>query len=219
MRTPSSSIRRHHRPSRAALHSILAVGLLVALTACGEASESSDGAEQPVRPGDLLITAGALPEGWSDSNSQGTDYRVTVCGVDLEPTPPTEATSVRFSRSPVGPFLEQHVRVHEDSATVQDVVDRLDEALRDCTEYEATSGADGDNHHTARFEVEPLTVEGAPDDSVAWRQTSQGDVPITSDLLLVPRGTSAVMLMSYALRDTPEPDVLSQAVAALPEEP
>ncbi|MGV3758837.1 MAG: hypothetical protein ACO1PW_04740, partial [Actinomycetota bacterium] len=59
-------------------------------------------------------------------------------------------------------------------------------------------------------------VDGAPEESVAWRQTSQGDLPITSDQLLVRRGDVAVLLVSYALRATPDPAVLADAALALP---
>lgn len=163
-----------------------------------------------------MLTARDLPEGWDDSNSQGDDYRVTVCGVDLEPTAPAKASSARFSRGPVGPFLEQHVRVYEDDVARR-VVDELQRALPGCTEYEARGSAP--HSPTAHFDVEPLTVEGAPAGSVAWRQTSRGDLPITSDLLIVPHQNTAVVLMSYALRDDPDPDVLEQAAAALPVAP
>lgn len=193
---------------------MLGLGLLVGLSGCGGSSPGTTASDDPVRSTDFLISSADLPRGWADSNSQGVDYRLTVCGVDIEPSPPGRATSIRFSQGPVGPFLEQHVRVYDDDV-VSGVVAGLRQALPGCSEYEA-QGTDPESP-TARFTVEPLTVAGAPDDSVAWRQTSQGQVPITSDLVLVPRGDTAVMLMSYALRDTPDPRVLEQAVAALPE--
>ena len=192
------------------------VALLVLLTACGQASTPEDPratSEPSARPADHLIDSSGLPKGWRDSNSQGVDYRVTVCGVDLEPEPPAFATSARFSQGPVGPFLEQHVRVYRQDV-VSGVIARLRDALPGCSTYSA-DGTSADSP-TATFTVEPLTVEGAPEESIAWRQTSQGELPITSDLLLVQRGESGVLLMSYAIRRAPDPAVLEAAVAALP---
>ncbi|WP_435743830.1 hypothetical protein [Nocardioides sp. SYSU DS0663] len=193
------------------------LGVSILLSSCGTGEGERGVAEEPpLRSTDLLISADDLPPGWSDSNSQGLDYRVEVCGVDLEPEDPVRATSIRFSRGPLGPFLEQHVRVYR-SDVASGVVANLRAALTDCTEYAAT-GSRPDSPE-ARFAVEPLTVDGAPAESVAWRQTSQGDLPVTADVLLVPRGDAAVLLMSYALRATPDPEVLANAVAALPEAP
>ncbi|WP_110240370.1 hypothetical protein [Nocardioides gilvus] len=215
MRISSSSNRPRRHPSRTLLLT-LSFGLAATLSACGDETKDDAGQDPEVQVADLLLSARDLPEGWGDSNSQGVDYRVTVCGVDLEPSAPAKAVSARFSQGPLGPFLEQHVRVYEDDVA-REVVAELQQALPDCTGYEAKGSAP--HSPTARFDVEPLTVEGAPADSVAWRQTSRGDLPITSDLLLVPHGNTAVMLMSYALRDNPDPGVLEQAVASLPAAP
>lgn len=198
---------------------LLGLGLVAACGACGGASPGGSvtgaPAEPELRSTDLLITTDALPDGWRDSNAPGVDYRVSVCGVDLEPQPPVRATSVRFSRGPLGPFLEQHVRVYDDDGVAARVAGQLRESLPGCASYDAGGSAPGSP--AATFTVEPLTVAGAPDGSVAWRQVAQGDLPITSDLVLVPRGPAAVVLMSYAIRDVPDPRVLEQAVAALPD--
>lgn len=188
------------------------------LTGCG--ADAGDlvggtGEDHGLRTSDLLITKDVLPRGWRDSNSQGLDYRTTVCGVDIEPTDPARATSIRFSQGPLGPFLEQHVRIYDGDDVAGDVVAALRSALEGCDEYTATGTAP--DSPEASFRVEPLTVPGAPADSVAWRQTSQGDVPITADVLLVDRGGAAVLLMSYALRSEPDPQVLASAAAAVPE--
>jgi hypothetical protein len=194
----------------------LTIALAVSAAGCGtsqSATDATDPEQTTASTSDFLITAADLPEGWRDSNSQGVDYRVTVCGVDLEPRPPARATSIRFSQGSVGPFLEQHVRVYDEDVA-SGVIAGLREALPGCRSYEATGTAD--DSPTATFTVEPLTVDGAPEDSVAWRQTSQGDVPITSDQLLVRRGDVAVLFVSYALKAIPDPDVLEQAANALP---
>jgi hypothetical protein len=194
----------------------LTAALALSVTACGTSTEASDQTEEEqttVSTSGFLITAADLPEGWRDSNSQGVDYRVTVCGVDIEPQPPARATSIRFSQGSVGPFLEQHVRVYDDDVA-SGVITGLREALPGCGSYEATGSAEGSP--TAAFTVEPLIVDGAPEDSVAWRQTSQGDVPITSDQLLVRRGDVAILFVSYALKAIPEPSALEHAARALP---
>lgn len=202
------------RPSPRLSRLAAALGLVVLLSSCGTDTPADPVAEdQATRSTDLLLTSEALPTGWGDSNSQGLDYRLTVCGVDLEPETPARASSLRFSEGPFGPFLEQHVRVYR-TDVIADVVADLRTALPDCTGYTAR-GTHPDSAE-ARFVVEPLTVKGAPADSVAWRQTSQGELPITADLVVVRSGDSAITLMSYALRATPDPAVLTRAVAALP---
>lgn len=193
---------------------VAALGLALLLCSCGDSTAQDASESTAPRSTDYLITSEVLPKGWGDSNSQGVDYRVEVCGVDLEPEPPVRATSVRFSEGPLGPFLEQHVRVYA-SDVASGVIAELRTALADCTGYSAT-GSRPDSPE-ARFSVEPLSVEGAPADSVAWRQTSKGRIPITADLLLIGRGDAAVMLMSYAIRDVPDPAVLASAAAAVPE--
>lgn len=213
---------RHRRPTRrthgvrAAATTVGVLTLVALLGACGDtpAPGAAPRPEPSARPADYLIGTTALPKGWRDSNSQGVDYRVTVCGVDLEPEPPAFATSVRFSEGPVGPFLEQHVRVYR-SDVASGVIAGLRKALPGCTSYQARGSAAGSP--TATYRVAPLTVKGAPAESVAWRQTTTGELPITSDLVLVRRGDTAVLLMSYALRKTPDPAVLEAAVAALPQ--
>lgn len=195
---------------------VATLGLVSVLVACG--GTGPDVAEDEVkasqRTSDYLIEVDALPPGWRDSNAQGIDYRVTVCGIDLEPLEPQQATSVRFSEGPVGPFLEQHVRIY-DTDVVADVVAELRDALAGCTSYEAQGSSL--TSPTARFSVEPLTVEGLTDSGVAWRQTSEGDLPVTSDIVLLDRGPVSVLLMSYVVRGTPDPEVLRQAVAAVPQ--
>ncbi|HEY0949904.1 hypothetical protein [Nocardioides sp.] len=202
------------RATRSLGLAVALMGIGVTMAGCGHETGTAADASNTVSTADYLITSEALPRGWGDSNSQGVDYRVSVCGVDLEPTPPVRATSIRFSEGPLGPFLEQHVRVY-DSDVTSGVIDRLREALPGCSAYTVTGR--GPDKPTARFTVEPLTVDGAPADSVAWRQTSHGRLPVTSDFLLVRRGDAAVMLMSYAIRHDPDPRVLEQAAAALPE--
>jgi hypothetical protein len=190
---------------------VVLVGL--AVTGCGGTGREAPAPASTAHADDYLITSDALPAGWRDSNSQGVDYRVDVCGVDIEPEQPVRATSIRFSQGALGPFLEQHVRVYR-SDVVSGVIDRLRAALSRCSGYTVTGA--GPENPTARFTVAPLTVPGAPADSVAWRQTSQGDLPVTADLVLVRRGDAAVMLMSYAIRRAPDPAVLQRAVAAVP---
>lgn len=163
----------------------------------------------------LQLTAADLPSGWRDSNSQGIDYRTTVCGVDLEPSRPERARSLRFSKSAVGPFLEQHIRTYDRDRTSA-VITALQQALPSCSRFEAK----GTNPQspTAVFTVEPLEVPGLAATDVAWRQTVQGELPITSDILITRRGTTAITLMSYVLRGSPDPDVLARAYRALPKD-
>jgi hypothetical protein len=205
---------RSRRTGRGVTGVAVAVALAMSAAGCGTSTGSDPApAETTVRTSDFLITAADLPADWRDSNSQGVDYRLTICGVDIEPRPPTRATSIRFSQGSVGPFLEQHVRIYDDDVA-SGVIAGLREALPGCDSYEAAGTAEGSP--TASFSVEPLTVAGAPNESVAWRQTSQGDIPITSDQLLVRRGDVAVLFVSYALKAVPDPAVLEQAARALP---
>lgn len=216
MRTTAAA--PHHHPLRAAWLPFALALTALCLGACGTAEGGGDAGRSAtpsptVRPADFLVSADDLPAGWRDSNSQGLDFRVTVCGVDLEPEPPLRATSIRFSQGPVGPFLEQHARVYAGDSPRR-VVAALSAALPTCTRYDARGT--NPQSRTASFTVEPLEVAGAPEGSVAWRQTSRGELPITSDVLLLPRGNALVALTSYALRAEPDPAVLEAAVAAVP---
>lgn len=226
-----AGMRFDHLPGGLASHTLTAfvlVALMATVTACGDsAAPSPDAGANPaqettsapgaaqVKPQDLFITAEDLPEGWRDSNSQGTDYRLDVCGVDIEPDPPVSAMSIRFAQGPVGPFLEQHVRVYESDTTPAQVAAALDQALQDCTEYEA-SGV-GPDAPTARFTVQPLDVPGTPSDAVSWRQTTQGDQQIVTDLVMIPQARTMTAFLSYTLQGDPDVAVLQSAVAALPE--
>lgn len=157
------------------------------------------------------ITAKDLPDGWRDSQPRRAGYRLTICGVDLEPQPPTGTDELRFAQSAVGPFLEQYVRTY-DSDRVTPVIEALRAALPTCTRFAAGAGGE-----TARveFTVEPLDVAGLAPDDVAWRQTSVAERPITADYLITRRGTSAVVLVSYAISGPPPSGVLDAAYRAL----
>lgn len=167
----------------------------------------------PVPATALLLTAGDLPEGWRDSTTSDSGYRTTVCGVDLEPDPPVDTAKIRFARSGLGPFFEQHVRVY-DSDTGSRVIHAVQAALPGCTRFEA---ANPDGSESATFAVEPLVVDGLDAESVAWRQFPVTGTDVIADFLMTRRGNTVVVLLSYSLGEDPDPAAMAAALAAVPE--
>lgn len=192
---------------------VTAVLVTVVLAACTPTPEPM----QPpvvVPPAQYKITADDLPEGWRVSNPGGEGYRTTFCGVDLEPVAPVKTVRYRFTRSPVGPFLEQHVRAYADD-TAAEVIAAIQAALPTCRESEAVG--DGTNP-SVRFTVEALTLSataGADADTVAWRQQPVGG-GVVSEIVLTRRGAAAVLLMAYSVRGDPDRSALEAALAAVP---
>lgn len=203
----------------------LAVTLLTALMSALVLGGCTGGDRSPAAPAESSPSSAStaspyelrssdLPAGWRDSSMREHDFRLTVCGVDLEPRPPQAERAIRFARSAIGPFLEQYVRTY-DGDRVTPVIEGLQRALPTCRSYTADAGAG----RTVTFRVEPLRLAGLGAGDVAWRQTSVGDRPITADYVLTRRGTSAVVLASYAVSGPPPADVLPRAVRALQARP
>src|SRR4051812_5764809 len=102
----------------------IGVGVLVGLVAlllggCGartSAGSTSAGSTSATTgsANTLLVGADDLPAGFAVSAGQAQTYRQQVCGVDLEPSRPVRTASARFSQGPLGPFVEQRVRVYVD---------------------------------------------------------------------------------------------------------
>lgn len=196
------------------LISTLAGLIAVAVVGCQVPSSAqvADGSSD-VRPEDYLITAEVLPKDWRASNDPGTDYRTTVCGVDLEPSDPAAKTSVRFSMGPFGPFLEQHVRSYSDD-TAERVINGLADAVPGCGSYDAT-GTKGTK--TATFRVEPLRLDSVGREIVSWRQRTDASRNLTTDLAFFRRGNTVIAMQSYSIGKVPDPAVLEQAIKAVPE--
>ncbi len=184
----------------------------------------------------LVLPTSALPAGWADAEPRETGgYRMTVCGVDLEPASPLDAAQRRWQRAASGPFLEQHVRVYS-GHTARDVVARLRAALPACSSYR--QGAQ-------TFTVRPITATGAGRSVAAWRQSAVLPLPtatptatgsattpatpapptatgsatsaaptatLVQDVAVLKVGSSVVLVSSYAVDTTPQPDVLAAAV-------
>lgn len=163
--------------------------------------------------GDRFISADDLPGSWRDSEPPGPGFEQLVCGVNIEPAKPVDGGAIRYSQGGLGPFLAQHVRIHARGTTPAAVVRDLKASLPGCTSYE-TKG-DKPDSPTVRFDVEPLTVAGLPDEAVAWRQTAATGSRLTTDMVLVADEQALVALTSYRLKDHPDPQVLEDAVAAL----
>ena len=114
----------------------------------------------------LLVPTSALPSGWTATQARDTrGYRMSVCGVDIEPNQPVDGAQQNWSASIDGPHLEQHVRVYADD-TATTVTDALREKIPGCTTYTAED-ADGGR---STFAVEKLPLAGVPSGTVAWRQ-------------------------------------------------
>lgn len=199
----------------------------------------------------LVLGAGAVTAGWTDSTPRETGgYRMTICGVDLEPSAPIDGAQKRWQNSPNGPFLEQHVRVYADK-TAANVMAGLSRAIPSCPGYTAVDAGGG----SATYTVERLAVPGAGAGFVTWRQkltlpqpsaaptsvptsvpsatalptataapttaapttaAPQAAAPVLiQDVAVTKRGTSIILLASYAVDVAPQPQVLATAVKAL----
>lgn len=196
---------------------VLALGaclLTLAVTACGGSPEPVPSA--PSVPADhYRVTVEQLPAGWRTSNARGDGYRTTFCGVDMEPTAPVDTASYRFAKGPVGPFLEQHIRSYAGN-TAAEVMGEIQTALPKCREFEAVGG---EGQPSVRFSVQPLNLSPAASgpDVVAWRQEPADGTGVMSDVVLTRRGTTAVLLVAYSLRDEPDRAALTAALAAVPQ--
>ena len=197
---------------------VLALGialLTLPLAACGGSSDPAPAATS-VPPGQYRVAVEQLPTGWRTSDTSGDDYRTTFCGVDMEPVAPVGFVHYRFAKGPLGPFLEQHVRSYAGS-TAAEVVGAIQTALPGCRESEAAGDEDSP---AVRFAVEPLSlssVGAVGPDTVAWQQKAADGSGVTSDVVLTRRGTAVVLLVAYSLRDAPDRDALTAALAAVPQ--
>lgn len=147
-------------------------------------------------------------------------YRMTICGVDLEPAKPLATGQRNWGRTTSGPYIEQHVRLYEGD-TASTVIGGLATTMPTCTGYTAT-----DDRGTSSFTVEPLTVPDAPKGTVAWRQrvavavpgpTAPTNTQIVQDVAVVRRGAAVVLFNSYAVGGAGDVAALSAALnAAIP---
>lgn len=114
----------------------------------------------------LMLDDSFLPVGWNRTQPRDSGgFRMTICGVDLEPAEPIDHASAMWQRSPTGPWLEQHVRVY-DNGTARNVLAALKEAVPGCETYTATDANGG----SSTFQVFPLTLRSGDNNTVSWRQ-------------------------------------------------
>lgn len=205
---------------------------IVTLTACGTQSEdgpdssptgtssaatspsqASAGAGRASSPQDervhaLTLSAQDLPEGWRNSSQPDPSFRMTICGVDIEPTGPLAEDRLRFSQTGIGPFLYEYVRVYEDTAQAADVAKALAAAFPTCPTTTFPNSA-GDQ---LSFTIEQLQVADLPSGAVAWRMFQTGGQGPIQDCVLLPAGDALVFLQSVAVSGDPDAEVLSTAV-------
>ncbi len=129
----------------------------------------------------LMLSDNFLPPAWTLTTPRDSGgFRMTICGVDIEPRPPIDGAAKRWQQTPTGPFLEQHVRVY-DNSTARDVLAALKEAIPGCREYTATDAKGG----SSSFTVSPLTLRSADRHTIAWRQKlvvpQRDSAPATSE--------------------------------------
>lgn len=171
---------------------------------------------------EMLVETSSLPQGWETTEGRDTGgYRMTVCGVDIEPAQPVDTAARAWRRSASGPHLEQHVRTYS-GTTATTVIGGLNTAIPGCTTYTAADDRGG----RSSFTVEKLTVPGAPRGTVAWRQRVAVPVPgatpptttdVVQDVAVVRRGTAVILVNSYDVGKPGDVTALSAAlVAAIP---
>lgn len=190
--------------------------LTLTLAACDGSSDPAPATPSAPPAQSYRVPVERLPDGWRASNPGGDGYRTTFCGVDMEPVAPVDSAHYRFSKGPVGPFLEQHIRSYAGS-TAAGVIGAVQTALPDCREFEA---AGDESSPAVRFSVEPLVLASAAasgPDTVAWRQEPADGKGVVSNVVLTRRGNAAVLLVAYSLRDEPDRAALQAALAAVPK--
>ena len=62
--------------------------------------------------------------------------------------------------------------------------------------------------------VQPLDLPQLGDESVAWRQTPDTKLPITTDVVLIRSGRTVALVTSYALKRAPDAATAEQAATA-----
>jgi hypothetical protein len=192
---------------------LLTLTLTLSLAACGGSPDPAPAAPA-VPPAQYQVPVDQLPDGWRVSNPSGDGYRTTFCGVDMEPTAPVDSAHYRFAKGPVGPFLEQHVRSYAGN-TAAEVIGAIQTALPGCQEFEAAAD---ESSPAVRFAVKRLTLSSTSasgPDTVAWQQEPADGSGVVSDVVLTRRGTTAVLLVAYSLRDEPDRAALTAALAAV----
>ncbi|SNV19618.1 Uncharacterised protein [Dermatophilus congolensis] len=174
-----------------------------------------------------------LPVGWNVTIPRDSGgYRMNICGVDIEPHPPVDTTAKRWQQTPTGPWIEQHIRTYEGN-TATNIITALKTRITDCQRYTATDTNGGSSTYT----VSGLTLRSADPDTVTWRQqlvppppatttpTSPAATPspsnsptphqLTQDVAMTKIGNTTVMLISYAVDQTPSVPLLDAAVSYL----
>lgn len=212
---------RPHGPTRA-LAGTIALLLLGGVVACGSPTRPGQAADDDRRPSGSapaapdglrasLITADALPAGFRDSTGVAPGYRLTLCGVDLEPTPASDHVATRFAVSEIGPFVEQRVRRYPDDSQ-QRVLTAMAAALRTCT----TTAAEDPSRPGQRttFVITPLDVGRFADQSVAWHQEPTSGPHVPTDVVLMRRGRTIALVTSYTFGRSTDPAAIRAAAAA-----
>lgn len=172
----------------------------------------------------LVLPDSAAPAGYQAVPARDTgSYRMSVCGVDLEPSVPVDGAQKRWQSG--NDYLEEHVRTYSDK-TAQNVLVALRSALPTCTTY--TNGS-------STYTVEKLAMPKAATDTVGWRQrltlpaqpaptstasptaapTPQTPHVLIQDVAVTAKGTSIVLLASYAVDVAPQPQVLTTPLQKL----
>ncbi|MDO5699787.1 MAG: hypothetical protein Q4G51_17625 [Dermatophilus congolensis] len=163
----------------------------------------------------LLLSDNFLPAAWTSTTPRDSGgFRMTICGVDIEPREPIDGAAKRWQQTPTGPFLEQHVRVYGDS-TARDVLAALKEAMPGCREYTATDAKGG----SSTFTVSSLTLRSADRNTIQWRQklVPTGSAPTseatTTSSTLTPGAATPTGTVTATSRATaPTPPTLTQDV-------
>ncbi len=203
----------HAHPVLTPSIALLGLAILFAVSGCGAPGSAAPG-QQPSPTTDLrglLISAASLPARFRASTGESPAYRFTLCGVDLEPTAPVSSSSTRFARSEIGPFVEQRVRRYPDDSQ-RDVIAALRAALPTCASTRATDPASPGT--ATPFVVRTLALRQFGEDSIAWHQEVDGERPVPTDVVLMRKGRTIVLVTSYTFEAATDPQTILDAAAA-----
>lgn len=183
------------------------------VSATGSATAAADDQALEARAKSRFLPDDAFAKPWRLSQPPQPGFRLTVCGVDIEPEEPRGSARRRFAQSSVGPFLSQYVQAHRDGLA-DEVVTKLKAALPSCTTFE-TKG-ESPSSPVSKFTIDKANFAPVPDNAVVWRMTSQGEHKITQDLALVADGEFLIGFVSIAAGNPPDATVITQAIDKLP---
>lgn len=192
------SKRRSIRTMRISTAVLLAIALLLGVSACG--GEAKDKAKDNPRSkvvsggpsSKAILSESELPPPWRYSTKEDFLGIPQMCGVVLEPPGLTSATTRRFAKSYAGPFVIQYSFVSGDEKAPTERIDEFVTAARTCSSYKPTK--------TDEAVVSPIDdVDPVGDAFAAVHAVDTKDDANQRDYVVFRDGSHVTVLLSYGI--------------------